>query len=127
MSETTIGMKIAKPSQEDLEAMCTLAAILNRVQLDGIGRRSFPMNEDGIFWEDDPEYFDEDNPEHLRAFYDRVMGCAEKSPGCAIRVIFGMATAMRNDVFDPDSDTLEWHPDLKAVAEARLKKGGNRE
>ena len=62
-------------------------------------------------------WFDPEDPDHLRKFYDRVTACFEKHPGGLIRTIGGYHLAMTNDVFDPDADTYEWHPTLKeAVA-----------
>ena len=109
-------MKIAKATQEEVDALMNLMRVLNTAD-DGI-----PCKPDGT-WDDgeDMEWFDVEDAEHLRKFYDRVMGCFENHPGGLLRTIGGYHLAMSNDVFDPDADTYEWHPTLKKAVEARGK------
>lgn len=100
-------MQMAKADEKDMEAMANLAALLNNVD-----RGSYPPGIDGEFSDDDPEDFDEDDPEHLKAFYDRVMGIVNGAPGAVNRVVLGFHTVMHNNVVDPDKDYLSLHPDI---------------
>jgi hypothetical protein len=108
-------MKLAKASPEEVEALLNLARVLNSADCDG-----FPCKPDGT-WEDgeDGEWFDVDDPDHLRKFYDRVMGCFEDHPGGINRTVWGYHLAMENNVFDPNADTYEWHPSLLEAVEKR--------
>ena len=111
-------MKLAKASQEEVESLLNLARVLNSAVREG-----FPCKPDGK-WEEgeEDEWFDPEDPEHLRKFYDRVMACFEDHPGGINRTVWGYELAMTNDVFDPDADTYEWHPSLVAAVEARNQK-----
>jgi hypothetical protein len=108
-------MKLAKASPEEVEALLNLMRVLNSAD-----DEYMPCKPDGT-WDDgeDMEWFDVENPKHLRKFYDRVMACFEKHPGGITRTIGGYHLAMTHDVFDPDADTYEWHPTLVAAVEAR--------
>lgn len=68
-----------------------------------------------------------DDPEHLRKFYDRVMGCFEDHPGGINRTVWGYKLAMDNEVFDPDADTYEWHPTLLEAVAKRAESPENNE
>ena len=68
------------------------------------------------------EWFDVEDSEHLRQFYDRVTACFADHPGGLMRTIGGFHLAMTNDVFDPDADTYEWHPTLLRGVAARREK-----
>ena len=100
-------MQMAKATEKDMEAMANIAAILNNVD-----RGSFPPGEGGEFLDDDPDDFDEEDPEHLQAFYDRIMGIVGRNPGAVNRVVLGFHTIMNNGVVDPDADCLSLHPDI---------------
>lgn len=86
--------------------MLNLARLFNSIH------QGFPCLPNGEWKEGDPDYFDETDEEHLKAFYDRVMACVNASHGCWNRVIFGFQTVVDNDVFDPNAHTLQWHPTL---------------
>ncbi len=106
-------MKIAKASAEEVDALLQLMRVLDSAD------NGIPCKPDGTWEEEETEihWFDPEDPDHLRKFYDRVTACFEKHPGGLIRTIGGYHLAMTNDVFDPDADTYEWHPTLKeAVA-----------
>ena len=109
-------MKLAKATPEEVEALLNLMRVLNTTEDNG-----FPCNPDGT-WDagEDMEHFEVDSKEHLRKFYDRVMGCFKDHPGGLCRTVGGYHLAMTNDVFDPNADTYEWHPDLVPAVEARL-------
>jgi hypothetical protein len=108
-------MKMAKATQKEVEALMNLMRVLNTCDDNQI-----PCKPDGT-WEEgeDMQWFDPDRKEHLRTFYDRVMGCFKDHPGGLMRTIGGYHLAMTNDVFDPDAETYEWHPTLVAAVKAR--------
>jgi hypothetical protein len=118
---TPIPMKMARASQEDIEAVLTLNMILG--ELDNCNHpmrtASFPVGPDGEFVEGDPDYFDEDDPEHCKIVLNRILKVLNLSPGCTNRVIWGFHTIMseNNKVVDLTSDTLAFHPDLVAAKE----------
>lgn len=113
-NEITTTMRMAKASQDDMDAALDLAGILEDVGNGYFPRR--PSRMDGAD-DDDPTLFDEDDPEHLRAFYDRVRYCLDAAPGGVFRVVYGMATILdpRNEVVDQAVDHLELHPKITAA------------
>ncbi len=101
-------MKMAKASEEEMERSITLSNILMDVD-DG----QYPRCVDGQFNEDDPDYFDPDDRDHLRAFYDRMMAVHAGIH----RVTWGFHTLMHNDIIDPDKSHLDLHPRLLKALE----------
>lgn len=115
MSEKTIGWKMCKPDAEDGEVACRIMGILEDVD-----RGDFPRRVDGKFQEGDPDWFDEDDENHLRAFYRRLKDLMDRSPGALTRVIGGMVWCVmyeKNEIIDPESTTLELHPRLVKALE----------
>lgn len=112
-------MKIGKATDKDIK--CALVVI---GMIDDILHGGFPRNSDGQFDESDPDYFDLDDGDDCKVFVERLLAVVGKREhgGSLERVVFGMSTAMDNDVFDPDKDVLAWHPDLMAAVEAREAK-----
>jgi len=105
------GMKMAKASADDVNAATDVAGVL-----ENLCKGYYPSKPDAD--DDDPMFFDPDDREHLRAFYDRVMSIVKPAPGSLFRVAGGMHTILANDVVDPDQDVLELHPRLDAALEA---------
>lgn len=107
-------MKMAKASQKDIEAAGELMGIL-----DAISRGQYPATED----EDDaPYHFDQDKFEHLQRFYERVSATLDKSPGYPGRIIGGMCYVImwdKNEIIDPDADTIELHPKFARIEDER--------
>lgn len=98
-------MKMAKPSERDIDAAGNAMSLLN-----AIDRGDYPAREDE---EDAPNCFDEDDPDHLRRFYDAMMGTLKAGPGWPGRVIGGMCYVImfkENEILDPESDVLDLHP-----------------
>lgn len=119
----TRKMKLAKASTEEVDALMNLMRVLNSAA-DGIPCKpdgTWDGEEDRIYW------FDPDDVEHLRKFYDRVTACFADHPGGLMRTIGGYHLAMANDVFDPDADTYEWHPSLKEAVAKRAASPENEE
>jgi hypothetical protein len=100
-------MKVAKADRQDLDAAMTLMGLL-----DTVSSGYYPSDSDKA--EDDPLFFDADDPEHLAQLWKRLKACLDAAPGFQGRVIFGAATMMdpRNEVIDPDDDCLSLHPKL---------------
>jgi hypothetical protein len=110
-------MRMAKPSERDIDAAGELMSLLH--QLD---RGDYPNLDEEA---DVPDWFDEDNPDHLRAFYDAVKSTVDKAPGYPGRVIGGMCYVImydKNEIIDPASDVIELHPKLAAALAAAESK-----
>lgn len=109
-------MKMAKASPEEIEAGIRIVGIL-----DSIDSGYYPLAA-GVDEDDEaPTFFDEDDPAHLRHFYDQVKATLDSAPGWPGRVIFGFAVIAdpRNKMLDPNADTLEFHPAIKAALDAK--------
>lgn len=101
------SVQMAKADQQDIDQAGNAMSYL-----DAISRGWYPVSDD----DGDhvgPEFFDEDNPDHLRRFYDLMHATLEKSPGWPGRVIGGMCFVVlydENRIVDPDAHTLQIHP-----------------
>lgn len=105
-------MKMAKASERDMDAVGTLAGILNDIDSRWFPRRPDPGAGEG---ENDPSFFDPDDQEHLRVLYDRLMECMNSAPGALGRVVMGFHVLMHNNLVDPTKDYLDFHPHIKAA------------
>ena len=108
-----ISMKMARASAADMDAANQLANLLGEVD-----KGYYPSAPADYGKADEPLWFDADDQEHLRAFYDRVMEHVKAAPGGLFRVTFGFSTMMHNNVCDPALDVLDFHPDIIAAREA---------
>lgn len=118
-------MKMAKASEQDMEAALLVSRFLNILDdcNHSLRRPDFPPGPDGELVDGDPDYFDIDDAEECEIFLKRLVAVLNKAPGCMNRVIWGFHTMMSNDVCDPNSDVLDWHPDFHPVlAEREAKK-----
>jgi hypothetical protein len=98
-------MKMAKATERDIDAAGKALALLNTVS-----SGYYPAREGE---EDAPLMFDEDDPEHLRRLWDELKATLDAAPGWQGRVIGGMCYVIlytKNQIVDPDADTLELHP-----------------
>lgn len=103
-------MKMAKATERDIDAAGDAMSVLN-----DISSGYYPARGE----EDAPTFFDEDDPEHLRHFYNLMKATLDASPGWQGRVIGGMCYVIlydANQIVDPDADTLEIHPRFTAQA-----------
>jgi hypothetical protein len=100
-------MKMARASEQDMTMAMELAGLLESGY--------YPMPLDGGDAEDEPSFFDQDDKNHLRVFYERVMALLERAPGGIFRVTGGFHTLMHNDIVDPDEAALEMSPRLKSA------------
>lgn len=112
MTETKLVMRQAKATDDDMEVAAIIAGMLTDV-----AGGDFPRLPDGGQHPEDPSYFDPDNPEHLRAFFDRVTTCLDKNPGSMGRVVWGFHTLMHNNLVDPAQDYLALHPRIVRALE----------
>lgn len=101
-------MKMAKASEDEQERAIKLTEILLNVEK---GYYPVDYDEDG---EELPTFFDEDDIDHLKRFYELVM----KYSAGVHRVTWGFHTLMHNDLVDPALDYLDIHPRFLEVAEA---------
>lgn len=100
-------MKMAKPSERDIDAGVDLLSLLN-----DLSSGHYPWDHDQ---EGSPLNFDPDDRAHLRRLYDTLVGLLDRAPGFPIRVIGGMCFAIcwgHNEILDPADDCLALHPDL---------------
>jgi hypothetical protein len=98
-------MKMAKPSKRDIDAALNLMNILDRLS-----------NDEHLT--DDDEYFDQDDVTQLRKLYDSLIKLLDEAPGFHGRVIGGMCFVImneKNEVIDPDSDVIEFHPRIRRL------------
>lgn len=116
-------MRMAKPSQRDIDAAGELHWILSNIDgrfggpwetdgPDSLRKLLVPDGEDGE-WTD----FDADDPQHLQALYNSLAKLLRTAPNFYGRVIGGMCYVIcwdRNQILDPALDYLELHPDLLA-------------
>lgn len=105
-------MKMAKATEEDMKAALLLLGILEDVDAGKFPRRT------KLHGFTDPDDFNEEDPDHLRAFHDRVMTCVKMRPSGISRVIWGFQTILDNNILDPDKDVLELHPRLNSLKDA---------
>lgn len=109
-------MKMAKASECDIDAAGEAMAVLN-----SIASGYYPSySDDGE--DDEPTFFNPDDPKHLRLFYDLMNKTLDDAPGWPGRVIGGMCYVIlfaKNQIVDPDADCLELHPRFAAVAAQR--------
>lgn len=107
-------MKMAKASETDITAAGDAMSVLN-----DISSGYYPKRGDD---EDQPTFFDADNPAHLRHFYELINATLDISPGWPGRVIGGMCFVIlyeKNEILDPSSDVLELHPKFDKLREQR--------
>lgn len=100
-------MKMAKPSERDIDAAGELLSLMN-----DLSSGYCPWDGD-----EDATYFDPDDRQHLRRLYDVLDSLLDRAPGFTNRVIGGMCYVIcwdRNEILDPADDCLALHPDLLA-------------
>lgn len=108
-------MKMAKASEKDIKVAGDVMAIL-----DQIDRGDYPFEEGD---ENVPDYFEPDNYNHLRHFYDLIKSSLDNAPNWHGRVIGGMCYVIlwdKNEIVNPEADVLELHPKItKALTDAK--------
>lgn len=104
-------MKMAKPSQKDIESAGVLAQILNALDEDNRwGCGAIGRTQDFFEICDD---FNPLNQDHLESLYEKLMRLMHEHPSFHNRVIGGMCHVImwdKNQIVDPDSDVIDLHP-----------------
>jgi hypothetical protein len=117
---------MAKANAQDMADAMKLERFLGQVER---GDYPDPVDHDydkADLPDDWPMRFDENDTDHLRYFHEQVMKLIDRSS--LTRVVFGFRVLMDNDVCDPASSTLDWHPDLApAIAERAARKAKEKE
>lgn len=116
MAETTICLRFAKATHEDVAAVQTIGLILEDLE-----RGDYPRGADGKHVDGDPEWFDVDDAADCRVALQRLLEVVGRIPGGFMRISGLAHIALNNDVFDPDQDHLVWHPDLAPAVEERRR------
>lgn len=105
---TKLSFRQAKATDADVDAAITVACII-----EDLHKGYYPASEEQVE-EGAPLNFDNDDPDHLRALYDRLMNLTDGIGGGLSRVAGGMHTILYNNILDPDDDCLALHPRLLA-------------
>jgi hypothetical protein len=102
-------MKMARASEADIEAALKVTQIL-----DDLDKRYMPSEDDG----EELEFFDRHDAEQCQKVVGMLLDVTRHTS--LLRVVFGMAVVLdpRNELLDPDADTLEKHPKIVAALEA---------
>ena len=101
-------MKMAKASPQDVDAALAITGIL-----DAISDGYYPTDPAAPDTEE-PTHFDPDDRAHLRYLHDLLKRQMRRSPGGIMRMVWGFATILDNDILDPALSHLELHPRLLA-------------
>lgn len=99
-------MKIARPKEEDLQAVWDLINILNTVSYELNPLK--PINDDGDF-----EFLEDDDKAKV---LDKIV---EEYENCGIQWLMTVLETLLspvNKIIDQEADTLEFHPEFKAAA-----------
>lgn len=110
-------MKMAKASQADIEMAMELANALEA--LSSRWGATMPQKiAKGQTGEDRDEAFSLDDHEHCRRVCEYLINLGRSAS--LFRVVMGMAVVLdpRNELLDPDADTLEAHPRIQAALSA---------
>lgn len=109
-------MKMAKASERDIDAAGELLNLLNEIDTKFNG--PWPTDgPDSLHEAIGNGEFDADNHKHLQALYNNLAALLRRAPNFHGRVIGGMCYVIlydKNEIVDPDADTIELHPKLQA-------------
>lgn len=108
-------MKMARASEQDLEVAQQISAFIESLE-----KCHMPEA-----MESDGDFFDIDDPEQCQDVLRKLLEISAE--GSIFRVTFGMLVVLdpANKLLDPDSETLDVHPDVTALrvnAEVAAKK-----
>lgn len=112
----TIGMRMAKATEADLDAIGKLMKMIELLLAGDMPR----IENDGSV-ESIADFDDEDGEECIQALSKMLM-LLQDNPGAFMRVFAMAYMANSNEVFDPDKDHLSWHPDLVDAVNARQRR-----
>jgi hypothetical protein len=119
-------MKMAKPSARDIDAGGDLLSIMQTID-SGYGPPQTTLDGPESLDEAlEDDYFDCENPAHLRGLYNSLAALHRRAPGFPGRVLGGMCYVIcyhKNQFLDPSKNYLALHPDviegLELLAERR--------
>lgn len=102
-------MKMARASEADIEAAFTVCRILDELE-----KRYMPSDDDS----EELEFFDRDDAEQCQKVVGMLLDATQRTS--LFRVVLGMACVLdpRNELLDPDADTIEMHPKIVKALEA---------
>ncbi len=105
---------MARATEADVQAALDITRIIGEIE------KGYMPDLDGE--EDDAEgvtFFDRDDPEQCQRVLGAILNAADK--GSIFRVVFGMTVVLdpKNELLDPDADTIEMHPKIIAALAAR--------
>jgi len=106
-------MKIAKASKEDIENAMGLNSFLNSIE-DGW------MPNESHDDENDSKRFNSDDFDDLKEFHRRVMKFNDRPSGL-MRVVWGFATCVDAELFDPEKSYLSVNPKIFETEKELLK------
>ena len=108
-------MKMAKASEADIEMAIDLSRIIEDIESGHCPRLAMEDEES-----EELEWLDATDSEQMRRLIDLIKATARK--GSIFRVTFGMAVVCdpRNEILNPDADTLELHPNIVSALNAKV-------
>ncbi|WP_258898242.1 hypothetical protein [Burkholderia glumae] len=112
-------MKMARASEADIQAALDITQIIGEIE-----KGYMPVLGSDEDEADDVTFFDRDDADQCRLVLGAILDAADK--GSIFRVVFGMTVVLdpRNELLDPDADTLEKHPKIVAALAARTTDTG---
>lgn len=107
---TTHHIQMALATEADIEVGYELANLVDAVSRGGY----LPTTDE----EDVPDWFDEDDVDHLRALHKRIVELGDKS-GSLWRILGGWScvTNPKNQLLDLTKDVVDFHPRIAAADE----------
>lgn len=111
-------MKMAKPSEKDIDAAGELMRLLDTIDERFGGPWSIPEESTDLFEFLGEECFDSDNTQHLQVLYNHLAKLLHEAPNFQGRVIGGMCYVImydKNEIIDPNDDCLALHPKLRGL------------
>lgn len=111
-------MKMAKASQADIDMAMELAGALEALSSRWGATMPEKIAKGGQTGEDRDEAFSLDDHEDCRRVCEYLINLGRSAS--LFRVVMGMAVVLdpRNELLDPDADTLEAHPRIRAALSA---------
>ena len=100
MTGHSTGMRLAKASNEEALVATDVALIIENLH-----KGEHPGRGD-----DAPHYFNDEDPAHLRALYDRLIELTKEHPGGLFRAAGLAHVVLTNDILDPADDCVALHP-----------------
>ncbi|WP_186269982.1 hypothetical protein [Burkholderia gladioli] len=100
-------MKMARASEADVTAALEVTRIIGDIE-----KGYMPVLDSDEDETDDVTFFDRDDPAQCQRVLGAILDAADK--GRIFRVVFGMTVVLdpRNELLDPDADTIEKHPKI---------------